>query len=127
MVAKPRLGATRWRVQARSHPATLASVTDDSPSTWKTAGQTAIVQGVSAAFLYGLAVLVAVGLCYLLRLENASRICAVAVPVITLIPRSEPAYLVAFHRFVEVCYGVACAVGYTLALDAARRRWRAHR
>jgi hypothetical protein len=26
---------------------------------------------------------------------------------------------------VEVCYGVACAVGYTLALDAARRRWAA--
>jgi hypothetical protein len=65
--------------------------------------------------LYGLAVMVAVGLCYLLRLENASRLCAVAVTVITLVPRSQPAYLVAFHRFIEVSHGVACAVGYTAA------------
>jgi uncharacterized membrane protein YccC len=72
--------------------------------------------------LYGLAVMVAVGLCYLLRLENASRLCAVAVTVITLVPRAQPAYVVAFHRFVEVSYGVACAVGYTLALDFVRRR-----
>jgi uncharacterized membrane protein YgaE (UPF0421/DUF939 family) len=73
--------------------------------------------------LYGLAVLVAVGLCYLLRLENASRLCAVAVTVITLIPRAEPAYLIAIHRFIEVSYGVACALGYTVALDLVRRRW----
>jgi uncharacterized membrane protein YgaE (UPF0421/DUF939 family) len=71
--------------------------------------------------LYGVAVMFAVGLCYLLRLENASRLCAVAVTVITLIPRSEPAYVVAFHRFVEVSYGVACAVAYTVALDFVRR------
>jgi uncharacterized membrane protein YgaE (UPF0421/DUF939 family) len=77
-------------------------------------------------FLYGAAVLVAVGLCHLLRLENASRLCAVAVSVITLIPRSEPAYLVAFHRFLEVSYGVACAVAYTMVLDSARR-WTSRR
>jgi uncharacterized membrane protein YgaE (UPF0421/DUF939 family) len=71
--------------------------------------------------LYGVAVMFAVGLCYLLRLENASRLCAVAVTVITLIPRSEPAYVVAFHRFVEVSYDVACAVAYTVALDFVRR------
>ena len=72
--------------------------------------------------LYGLAILVAVGLCSLLRLESASRLCAVAVTVITVIPRTEPADLVAFQRFVEVTYGVACALVFTLALDAARRR-----
>lgn len=46
--------------------------------------------------------MVGVGLRHLLRLENASRLCAVAVTVITLIPLAEPAYPVAFHRFVEV-------------------------
>jgi uncharacterized membrane protein YgaE (UPF0421/DUF939 family) len=72
---------------------------------------------------YGLSVLVAVGTCYLLRLENASRLCAVAVTVITIIPRPEPAHLVAFHRCLEVSYGVACAFAYTVAVDGVRR-WR---
>jgi uncharacterized membrane protein YccC len=75
--------------------------------------------------LYGLAVLIATGVCYLLRLEKASRLCAVAVTIITLIPRSAPAYVVAFHRFLEVSYGVACALAYTVALDFARSRLRA--
>src|SRR5579864_3258941 len=57
--------------------------------------------------VYGLAIVLAVGLCHLVRLPNASRLCAVAVTVITVIPRAEPALLVAFHRFVEVSYGVA--------------------
>jgi uncharacterized membrane protein YgaE (UPF0421/DUF939 family) len=70
--------------------------------------------------LYGLGVLLAVGVCYLLRLENASRLSAVAVTVITIIPRGEPAYLVAFHRFVEVSYGVLCALLYTLAVEKVR-------
>jgi uncharacterized membrane protein YccC len=74
--------------------------------------------------LYGLSVMVAVGLCYLLRLENASRLCAVAVTVITIIPRAEPAHVVAFHRFVEVSYGVVCALVYTVAVDLVRDRWR---
>jgi uncharacterized membrane protein YgaE (UPF0421/DUF939 family) len=72
--------------------------------------------------LYGLSVVVAVGLCYALRLENAARLCAVTVTVITLIPRAEAAYLVAFHRFVEVSYGVACALAYTMAAEAIRLR-----
>jgi uncharacterized membrane protein YgaE (UPF0421/DUF939 family) len=74
--------------------------------------------------LYGLAILVAVGLCYLLRLENAARLCAVSVTLIAIIPRAEAAHLVAFHRFVEVSYGVACALLYTLAVDSVRHRWR---
>jgi uncharacterized membrane protein YccC len=72
--------------------------------------------------LYGLGVAVAVGICYLMRLENASRLCAVAVSVITLIPRSAPAYEIAFHRFVEVSYGVVCALAYTVVVDLVRRR-----
>jgi uncharacterized membrane protein YccC len=74
--------------------------------------------------LYGLGVAVAVGICYLLRLEAASRLCAVAVTVITVIPRPAPAYEVAFHRFVEVSYGVACALAYTAIVDRVRLRRR---
>jgi uncharacterized membrane protein YccC len=74
--------------------------------------------------LYGLAVLVAVGLCYVLRLEAASRLCAVAVTVITLVPHVEAAHVVAFHRFVEVSYGVLCALLFTLGTDLVRRRSR---
>jgi uncharacterized membrane protein YccC len=71
--------------------------------------------------LYGLGIAVAVGICYLLRLQNASRLCAVAVTIITVIPRPGPAYEVAFHRFVEVSYGVVCALAYTVVVDRVRR------
>jgi uncharacterized membrane protein YgaE (UPF0421/DUF939 family) len=74
--------------------------------------------------LYGLAILVAVGICYLLGLGNAARLCAVSVTVITIIPRPEPAHVVAFHRFVEVSYGVACALFYTVAVGFVSRRLR---
>jgi uncharacterized membrane protein YccC len=73
--------------------------------------------------LYGLSIVVAVGVSYALRLESAARLCAVAVTVITLIPRLEVPYLVAFHRFVEVSYGVACALAYTAIADHVRGRW----
>jgi uncharacterized membrane protein YccC len=75
-------------------------------------------------FLYGLGIAVAVGICYLMRLQNASRLCAVAVTVITLIPRPGRPCEVAFHRFVEVSYGVVCALAYTVVVDLVRRRRR---
>jgi hypothetical protein len=59
-----------------------------------------------------------------MRLQNASRLCAVAVTVITLIPRPGRPYEVAFHRFVEVSYGVVCALAYTVVVDLVRRRRR---
>lgn len=75
--------------------------------------------------LYGVGVVIAVGLCYLLRLEDAARLCAVAVTVITLVPRTAPPHVVAFHRFLEVSYGVACALAYTMSVDWLRTRLRA--
>jgi uncharacterized membrane protein YccC len=77
--------------------------------------------------LYGLAVLVGVFVCGLLRLERAARICAVTTTVIILIPRALPPHLVAFHRFCEVSYGAACALLVTylsLGVQALRRRRR---
>jgi uncharacterized membrane protein YccC len=77
-----------------------------------------------SAMVYGLALGLAVALCYLARRPGASRLCAVAVSVITLVPRSEPAHLVAFHRFIEVSYGVACALAFKLAeAQLARVPW----
>src|SRR5580658_6276556 len=52
--------------------------------------------------VYGAAVLVAVGLCQLLKLDAAARLCAVAVTVITIVPHAEPPHLVALYRCVEV-------------------------
>jgi uncharacterized membrane protein YccC len=75
--------------------------------------------------VYGVAVLVAVTVCYLLRLPTAARLCAVAVTVITLVPHAESPATVALFRFVEVSYGVACALAYTAAvawLGARRSR-----
>jgi uncharacterized membrane protein YgaE (UPF0421/DUF939 family) len=63
--------------------------------------------------VYGAAVLLAIGLCELLALEAAARLCAVAVTVITIIPHTEPPALVALYRCAEVSYGVACALGYS--------------
>jgi uncharacterized membrane protein YgaE (UPF0421/DUF939 family) len=77
--------------------------------------------------LYGAAVLFAVSLCYLLRLPSAARLSGVAVTITTLIPSHATPASVALHRFIEVSYGVACAIGYTAAvgcLVGLRNRWR---
>ena len=74
--------------------------------------------------LYGVAIVAAVAVCTLLRLEKAARLCAVAVTVLTLVPHVESAQRVALHRFLEVSYGVACALGYTLVADFVGARWR---
>lgn len=72
--------------------------------------------------VYGVFVTTSVAFCYALRRENAARLCAVAVTVITLIPHTERASVVALHRSIEVSYGVACAIVFTMAVDAIKRR-----
>jgi uncharacterized membrane protein YccC len=74
--------------------------------------------------VYGVAIVVAVGVCYVLRLENASRLCAVAVTVITIVPHAGPARWIALERFAEVSYGVGCALAFAVLVDLARKRWR---
>jgi uncharacterized membrane protein YccC len=64
--------------------------------------------------VYGLGLGLSVGVCYLARRPTASRLCAVAVSVITLVPHHEPAHLVALHRCLEVSYGVTCALAYKM-------------
>jgi uncharacterized membrane protein YgaE (UPF0421/DUF939 family) len=79
-------------------------------------------------FLYGAAVLLAVALCYAVRLPSAARLAGVAVTVITILPLRGSPGAVALHRFIEVSYGVVCALAYTAAADfiaRLRRRRRA--
>lgn len=89
------------------------------------------IGGVAAALwsghitVYGASVLLSVTLCHLLGLQAASRLCAVSVTVLTLIPRIEPAALAATHRFIEVSYGIACALLFVFAVDFIRQRRKA--
>jgi uncharacterized membrane protein YgaE (UPF0421/DUF939 family) len=78
--------------------------------------------GGESLLAYGAGILVAVSACYAVGLDAAARLSAVAVTVIAVIPRAEPAHLVALHRFIEVSYGVACALAYVVAVDAVTRR-----
>jgi hypothetical protein len=54
----------------------------------------------------------------------AARLCAAAVTIIALIPFDAPPATVAWHRFVEVSYGVACALAYTAAVPCVVGSWR---
>jgi uncharacterized membrane protein YgaE (UPF0421/DUF939 family) len=76
-----------------------------------------------SALLYGVWVAVGVGVCYLLRLDTAARLCAVAITVITIVARQEAPRVAALHRCIEVSYGVACALAYTVIVDVVRKRW----
>jgi hypothetical protein len=73
--------------------------------------------------LYGAAVLLAVSICYLLRCATAARLAAVAVTIITLIPSPATPAARALHRFVEVSYGVGCAIAYTAAIGCIVGLW----
>jgi uncharacterized membrane protein YccC len=74
--------------------------------------------------VYGLFVLLSVFLCFVFRIGTASRLCAVTMTVITLVPRTEAPAVVALHRFLEVSYGAACAIGYRGVTDRVLRSLR---
>ncbi|HTW60065.1 MAG TPA: FUSC family protein [Terriglobales bacterium] len=79
--------------------AVIATVFPASPSnTWVYAG---------AIFLAGV-------LCVLLRFRGAYRFAAITLSIILLIARTRAAWIVAWHRFVEVSLGIAVAL--TIAL-----------
>jgi len=64
--------------------------------------------------LFATAVFVLGLLCAALRMEKtAYRYASVTVAIIVLIPRSNPAWIVAMHRFVEVSVGILVALGVT--------------
>lgn len=93
-----------------------------------TAAGSAIGWGCSAVWrgnvaIYGAGIMAAIAVAYLLRCQAAARLGAVAVTVITIVPHTEPPHLVALVRFVEVSYGIACALAYSLAAEVLAKRF----
>lgn len=65
----------------------------------------------SNLFLFGATVLILGPLCVLLRADrSAYRFGGVTLSIVLLIPRANPAWKVALHRFAEVSIGIAVAL-----------------
>jgi uncharacterized membrane protein YccC len=73
------------------------------------------------ALVFGIAVFLLGILCAGFRVErSAYRYASVAVAIITLVPRTSQAWIIAVHRFVEVSIGIA--VGLAIAAFWPERR-----
>ena len=60
---------------------------------------------------FGAAILALGLICFILRLHRAShRFACIALSIVILVPRGTAAWIVAFHRFVEVSLGIAVAL-----------------
>jgi len=71
-------------------------------------GQHALVFGISV-FILGL-------LCYVVRVDaSAYRFSGITLAIVLLVPRTEPAWQIAFHRFAEVSVGIGVALILTVA------------
>jgi uncharacterized membrane protein YgaE (UPF0421/DUF939 family) len=73
-------------------------------------------------WIYALAIMVAVFICWLANLSGAGRLAAVAVSVIVLIPRDEAVWKVALFRFLEVTWGIAVSLAVAALAAKVRRR-----
>ena len=69
---------------------------------------------------FGLAVIAAVVVCSALKLEDGQRLAAATVVIIMLIGQSEPPWLSALFRFLEVSFGII------VSLPVTRFVWPAH-
>jgi uncharacterized membrane protein YgaE (UPF0421/DUF939 family) len=64
----------------------------------------------SSALVYAAAIFFCGALCALLRLRSAYRFAAITLSIILLVAHEHPAWIVAWHRFVEVSLGIAVAL-----------------
>jgi uncharacterized membrane protein YgaE (UPF0421/DUF939 family) len=62
------------------------------------------------ALVYAVAIFLCGVLCALLRFRGAYRFAAITLSIILLIAHTSPAWIVAWHRFVEVSVGIAVAL-----------------
>jgi uncharacterized membrane protein YgaE (UPF0421/DUF939 family) len=62
------------------------------------------------ALAYAVAIFLCGMLCGLLRVGGAYRFAAITLSIILLIVHQSPAWIVAWHRFVEVSFGIAVAL-----------------
>jgi uncharacterized membrane protein YgaE (UPF0421/DUF939 family) len=65
------------------------------------------------ALVYAVAIFLAGVLCALLRFGGAYRFAAITLSIILLIAHQRPAWIVSWHRFVEVSVGIAVALVVT--------------
>ena len=66
-------------------------------------------------FIFGASVFILGLLCALARVDrNAYRFGGVTLAIVLLVPKTEPAWRLAFHRFAEVSIGIAVALLMTL-------------
>ena len=73
------------------------------------------------AYVFGIAVFLMGILCAAFRVErSAYRYASVAVAIIMLVPRTNKAWIIAVHRFVEVSIGIAVALAITAAWPERR-------
>jgi uncharacterized membrane protein YgaE (UPF0421/DUF939 family) len=62
------------------------------------------------ALVYAVAIFLCGAICALLRVRSAYRFAAITLSIILLIAHTSPAWIVAWHRFVEVSLGIAVAL-----------------
>jgi uncharacterized membrane protein YgaE (UPF0421/DUF939 family) len=62
------------------------------------------------AMVYAVAIFLCGVLCALLRFGGAYRFAAITLSIILLIAHQRPAWIVSWHRFVEVSLGIAVAL-----------------
>jgi uncharacterized membrane protein YccC len=75
------------------------------------------------ALVFGIAVFLLGILCAGFRVErSAYRYASVAVAIVTLVPRANPAWIIAVHRFVEVSIGIAVGLAITAFWPEHRSR-----
>lgn len=64
----------------------------------------------SNALVYAAAIFLCGAICGLLQIRTAYRFAAITLSIILLIAHQSPAWIVAWHRFVEVSLGIAVAL-----------------
>jgi uncharacterized membrane protein YgaE (UPF0421/DUF939 family) len=73
------------------------------------------------ALVYGVGILLCGVLSWLLHLGGAYRFAAITLSIVLLIPHSSRAWIVGWHRFLEVSLGIAVALVVTTAWPLAKK------
>jgi uncharacterized membrane protein YgaE (UPF0421/DUF939 family) len=101
----------------------IESTIDAKTIAWQRFAGTALGAGLGALagtffsaswIVYGVAIFVCGAICSVLRLRGAYRFAAITISIVLLIAHNRPAWIVAWHRCIEVWLGIG--VGLALAL-----------
>jgi uncharacterized membrane protein YgaE (UPF0421/DUF939 family) len=67
-----------------------------------------------SVLIYGLGILLCGLLAFLLRVGGAYRFAGITLSIVLLIPHTSPAWIVGWHRFLQVSLGIAVALAITM-------------